>query len=281
MNVLKNGKYQIEVSSIGAELKSFSCKNVEYLHAGDQTYWHRSSPVLFPIVGRVKHNNYTYKDKKYTLPIHGFARFYKFKLIEKSTHALLFLLQENQETLKHYPFKFNLKIKYTLHKDGLKIDYSVYSDEDILFSFGAHPAFLLHASIDDSYIEFEKDEHSDTICLNMKTGCVSPKIKKILNSSRLSLHHDIFAKDALIFKNLNSKEIIFKNTRNTKCVKVAYAGFTYLAFWAPVGAPFVCIEPWCGIADSIDTSHKFESKASIIKLDKNTLFERSLRISLY
>ena len=280
MHELTNGNLHVKINSLGAELKSFTCKGVEYLYAGDQTYWHRSSPTLFPIVGRLKNNNYKYKNKKYTLPIHGFARFKEFKLTHKSDNSLTFLLQESFESLKHYPFKFNLKITYTLNENSLEIDYTVHSSENILFSFGAHPAFLLHADIDDSYMEFEKEESSDALCLNLDLGCISHTNKNILNSNKLALNHDVFAKDALIFKNLNSNEVIFKNSQNTKSVKVSYDGFKYLAFWAPVGAPFVCIEPWCGIADDIKTNHRLEDKTSIIKLGKNTLFHKSLTISL-
>jgi len=277
---LKNKNLHVKINSLGAELKSFTCKGVEYLHAGDKTYWHRSSPTLFPIVGRLKNNNYKYKNKKYTLPIHGFARFEEFKLIEETENSLTFLLKESLKSLKHYPFKFNLEIKYILHEDSLDINYSIYSDEDILFSFGAHPAFLLHSDINDSYMEFEKEESSDVLCLDLNLGCISHSKKDILTSNKLALHHDIFSKDALIFKSLKSKSVTFKNSKNKKSVKVSYAGFEYIAFWAPVGAPFVCIEPWCGVADDINTNHQLENKTSIIELKKNTLFNRSLKISL-
>lgn len=277
---LHNDTYAIKISPLGAELKSFTCKGVEYLHHGDKTYWHRSSPTLFPIVGRLKNNNYKYKSKKYTLPIHGFTRFCEFELVNQTQNSLTFLLRENSDTLKHYPFKFNLEIKYTLNKEYLRIDYDIFSDEDILFSLGAHPAFLLHANIDDTYMEFEQEESADALCLDLTLGCISHSKKEMLNSKQLGLHKEIFSKDALIFKNLNSKSVMFKNSQNKRAVKVDFDGFEYLAFWAPVGAPFVCIEPWCGVADDIDTNHRFENKNSIINLPKQTHFHKNLQISL-
>ena len=280
MQELTNGALHVKINSLGAELKSFTCKGLEYLYAGDKTYWHRSSPTLFPIVGRLKNNNYKYKNKKYTLPIHGFVRFKEFKLIEETKNSFTFLLQESESSLKHYPFKFNLEIKYTLKENELEINYNIDSSEDILFSFGAHPAFLLHTDIDNSYMEFEKTESSDALCLDLNLGCVNQKRKDVLNSNKLSLQYDVFSNDALIFKNLNSDKVTFKNFHNSKSVKVIYAGFEYLAFWAPVGAPFVCIEPWCGVADDIKTNHQLENKTSMIKLKKNTLFKKSLKISL-
>jgi len=281
---LRNKDYVIQVDSLGAELKSVLYKDEEYLYQGDTKYWHRSSPVLFPIVGRLKNNNYRYKNKNYTLPIHGFARHSEFTLkIENENEnetSLTFILKENTQSLKHYPFSFLLCITYTLHENGFELSYEVSSQEALLFSLGAHPAFLLKASIDDTYIEFEKKETADLLCLNLDYGCIGSKKNNYLNSSRLKLHNDIFAQDALIFKNLNSKKVSLKNGINEKSINVAFDGFEYLAFWAPVDAPFVCIEPWCGIADDIHTNHELEDKTSIIKLSKNEVFRKSLWISL-
>jgi len=275
---LSNEHYNIKISSFGAELKSVLYKDHEYLHLGDSTYWHRSSPVLFPIVGKLKNNYFTYKNKSYSLPIHGLARHSEFELIEKTSNKLTFLLKEDTNSLKHYPFRFNLEIQYTLNYNNFKIEYKVHSDENIYFNLGAHPAFTLHSNIDDSYMEFEKDEHKDILCLDMNHGCISHTKKDVLTSNKLQLHHDIFSKDALIFQNLNSTQVSLKNTTNNKSVHVEFDGFTYLAFWAPVGAPFVCIEPWCGRADDIDTNHRLEDKTSIIMLEKDKSFIKTLTI---
>jgi len=277
---LKNKKYAIKVDSLGAELKSFSLNDEEYLYLGDSKYWHRSSPVLFPNVGKLKNNNYIYQNKNYSLPIHGLARHLEFEIKEKTHTCLSFVLKDNEQTLKHYPFSFELTLTYTLEVEGLIINYTVKSDEEILFSLGAHPAFLLKAPIDDSFFSFEKSEHQDAIGLNLDYGCICDVKDFKLSSDVLHLEKNIFSKDALIFKNLNSKNVSLNNTLNKKSVQVAFDGFEYLAFWAPVGAPFVCIEPWCGIADDVNTNHQLEEKISIIKLQKDEVFDKSLFISL-
>lgn len=277
---LKNDKYMIKIDSLGAELKSVLYKEEEYLYQGDTQYWHRSSPILFPIVGRLKNNNYIYENKNYTLPIHGFARHNEFILENETDTSLTFILKENTQSLKHYPFSFLLSLTYTLFENSFKLSYKVSSSEEIFFSLGAHPAFLLKAPIHETYLEFEENENADLFCLNLDYGCIDDKKKDFLNSKTLKLHQNIFSKDALIFKNLNSKKVNLKNELNTKSVHVDFDGFEYLAFWAPVDAPFVCIEPWCGIADDIHTNHELEDKTSIIKLSKNKIFEKSLSITL-
>ena len=277
---LQNKNYKIKVDSLGAELKSFSLDNEEYLYLGDSKYWHRSSAVLFPTVGRLKNNNFIYKNKNYTLPIHGFARHQEFELKGKSDTTLSFVLKENTQTLKHYPFGFELTLTYTLEEEGLKINYTVRSEDEILFSLGAHPAFLLKAPIDESFFSFEKVENEDAIGLNLDYGCITDSKNFKLDSNTLQLEKNIFSKDALIFKNLNSKNVSLNNAVNKKSVKVSFEGFEYLAFWAPVDAPFVCIEPWCGIADDVNTNHLFVEKTSIIKLQKDEVFDKSLFICL-
>lgn len=279
--VLKNDQASIEVNSLGAELKSFKLKNEEYLYSGNDTHWHRSSPVLFPIIGKLKNNNYKYQNKNYSLPIHGLARHLEFILISQENNTLSFLLEENEESLKHYPFRFSLKISYVLNNNKLEIKYTIKSKDDILFSLGTHPAFLLKADINDSFIEFEKHENADLLSLNLENGCIKDKKKKdFLDSKFLNLEKNIFSKDALIFDNLKSKVIFLKNNKNNKKVSVEFKNFPFLGLWAPIGAAFVCLEPWCGIADYENSSYDLENKVGIITLKKNEVFNRKLLITI-
>ena len=51
MEQLKNEKLTVEISSHGAELQSIrNAEGREYLWQGDEKYWPRRSPLLFPIV---------------------------------------------------------------------------------------------------------------------------------------------------------------------------------------------------------------------------------------
>ena len=281
IHILENDKYTLEIDSFGAELKSARFQDCEYLHEGDDVYWKRSSPILFPIVGKLKDDKYTYNSKTYKLSQHGFARESEFRLDSKDTNKIIFILEHSVESLKHYPFKFSLEITYILYENYFKILYKVVSIEDIYFSLGAHPAFKLHSSINNSFIEFEKEELSDLYCLDKKNGCIDSKKENFLASNILSLQKDTFKNDALIFKNLNSKSVRLKNTKNGKEVNVKYNNFKNLGLWAPIDAPFVCIEPWCGIADDINTNQKLEDKNDIEFLKKEDEFKASIQVSFY
>ncbi len=110
--IIKNNLLTVEISSFGAELKSIIKDDIEFLWQGDPKYWKRSSPVLFPIVGRLLDDEYIYNNKTYKLTQHGFARDCEFMLVKKTNKEGIYLLKENNEILKKYPFKFNLSIGY-------------------------------------------------------------------------------------------------------------------------------------------------------------------------
>lgn len=278
---LSNNLLSVKISTLGAELQSLTGKDVEYLYGGDTAFWHRSSPLLFPIVGKLKHNNYTFQGKRYTLPIHGFARFKEFRLIKQTDSLLVFCLNEDEHTLKHFPFPFSLQVSYAIYEDMLEIIYHITSSKTIYFGFGTHPAFLLHANIDESYFSFNKSENQQALELDLANGCIKGSKGVELKGKKLQLHKNIFAKDALIYEHLNSDEICLKNSLNSKGIWVKFDGFDFLGLWAKVGAPYVCIEPWCSTADFTDTNHNLEEKKHIIKLNPKEEFRRKLQIKCF
>lgn len=68
MNRLENSNLIIEVSEFGAELSRLYSKKYDkdFLWCGNSKYWGRKSPVLFPIVGRLKDNGIIIEEKHIT-----------------------------------------------------------------------------------------------------------------------------------------------------------------------------------------------------------------------
>jgi len=265
---LSNDKIFIEVDTLGAELKKLVLKrnNKNYLWHGDLEYWGRSAPVLFPIVGRLKNNNYLYNDQKYKMTQHGFARDKEFELIDQSENHLTYSLNEDKESLEKYPFKFRLEIKYTIKENSLAVSYKVKNRDQkkMYFSIGAHPAFYWplneNENKEDYFLEFEKDENASRYLLD--SGLLNGNKEKIIKKSKiLKLSSNTFKDDALVFKNLKSEKIILKNRKSDLKVEMEFEKFPYLGIWSQsAAAPFICIEPWHGIADSTDSSGKLEEK---------------------
>jgi galactose mutarotase-like enzyme len=281
MNInIQNDNFIASIDSFGAELKSFNKNNFNYIWTVNENYWNKTSPVLFPIVGGLKDNSFFINDKKYAMSRHGFARDYNFEVIKKSESSVLFSLKNNNETLKQYPFAFELQIQYTLEANRLIIAYHIQnnSEQKMPFNIGAHPAFSIDGFIEDYKIIF--DEQQDLVTHQLDNGIFSGITKKIpLIDKTLNLNYTLFENDALVFKNIKSKSLtIFKN--NQSYLKIRYKNFPHLGIWTKKGAPFLCIEPWNGYADSINSNQNIYEKESIEILEPNQVFHASFSIEI-
>lgn len=276
---IKNRFIKVKINSFGAELNSLQKidKNLEYIWQGNPKYWNRHSPVLFPIVGRLKEDRYVYKNKIYNMTQHGFARDCEFELIKQDEDYLKLCLKNNDESYIKYPFLFELFISYELIENRLIVSYEVKnnSEEKMLFSIGAHPAFnwpLENENKEDSFIEFENIKDTKRYFLNDKGLVYRHDNLKIIDN-KIFLDEKLFKDDALVFNDLNIKKVTFKNIKNNNFIKVDFDNFPYLGIWSkPSGAPFICIEPWFGVADEENSTQDFENKKGIITLQKKETF---------
>ena len=277
---IKNDVIKVQINSFGAELNSLQKidEDIEYIWQGDSKYWARHSPILFPIVGRLKEDGYFYKNQKYSMSQHGFARDYEFEMIEKKDDFVEFRLIADEKSLEKYPFLFELSISYKLENSKLIISYKVKnsSDEKIYFSIGAHPAFNWplqeNEKKEDYFLEFENITNTKRYFLNDK-GLVYKNSDLNLVNSKLNLNEELFLDDALVFNDTNIKNVTFKNKENKNFIKVEFENFPYLGIWSkPSGAPFLCIEPWFGVADLENCTSKIEEKRGILALEKEEIF---------
>ena len=285
---IENDFIKVKIKEFGAELCSMKKINdtVEYLWQADKNYWNRHSPILFPIVGKLLDDEYIYNNKTYKMTQHGFARDQLFKLHSKKDAEIIFSLTESHETLKIYPFKFELLVSYRLVKKVLDIGYKVvnHSLNKMLFSIGAHPAFnwplFKHEDKENYYLEFLDTKELERLPLT-PLGISSNKEIILLVNNKLDLTDTLFKDDALVIENLDNKSIILNNTENKRKIEVSFENFPFLGIWSkPQGSPFLCIEPWCGIADGIEHSKNLEEKKGIIILDKNGVFQSNYQITI-
>ncbi|MCG3660200.1 aldose 1-epimerase family protein [Aliarcobacter butzleri] len=270
---IKNSFITAQIKSFGAELNSLKkCdENFEYIWQANSKYWARHSPVLFPIVGRLKEDSYFYKNKKYSLSQHGFARDKEFEIVQNEADFIEFRLKSDEKSLDFYPFFFELDIGYKLDKNSLIVSYKVKnkSDEKMYFSIGAHPAFNTQVG---DFLEFENIKTTKRYFLDEK-GLIYKNEDLNLENSKLCLDKDLFKDDALVFNDSNIKQITLKNIENKSRVKVKFDNFPYLGIWSkPNDAPFVCIEPWFGVADEENANQKIEDKKGILSLEKEEEF---------
>ena len=281
MNItIYNHLIKATINTLGAELIQLEKENHNYIWTIDETYWNKTSPILFPIVGRLKNDAYTIEGKTYELPRHGFARNFEFELENQTENTVVLLFTENQETLKHYPFQFELRLKYELIENSLKINYSILnkSQETMPFSIGAHPAFAIDGLFSDYTLDFNQSENF--ISHELEKEQFNNSFKKIPSENgKINLDYALFEKDALVFKHLKS-DILTLLKNNQPYISVEFKGFPYLGIWTKPNAPFLCIEPWCGLADNVNHNGNIYEKEGIQILDKNANFQREINITL-
>ena len=274
---------KIQTKKSGAELTSIQYNGKEMLFQGAKVldsngniYWKRQAPILFPIVGQLKNSQTQIEDKIYEMSQHGFARDMDFEEISKTENKHHYLLKYNEETLKKYPYKFELHVIYEIIGDTLTVTYKVKNidDKTIYFGLGGHPAFNCDYSNGEYEIVFSENEDK-IVFLKLKNGLIdTEKAQNILQDNKIYLKEDTFDNDAVIMKNLKSNKVILQNHEtNQKILELDFTGFPYLALWSKKGAPFVCIEPWQNTADRIDSTQIYKDKENIIELPKDKEFE--------
>jgi galactose mutarotase-like enzyme len=278
---ISNSNLKATIKHLGAELCSLkNNSNKEYIWEANPDFWGKHSPVLFPIVGTLKNNSYAYNDKKHQLSRHGFAREMEFELIDKKENSATFAIQSSEETLKTYPFEFELQLIYTLDENSLNIDYKVINkgNSQMPFSIGAHPAFALPGNFNNYAIAFEKEETLEYSLL--ENGLISNKTKKLdVQNQQIALNYKLFENDALIFKTLKSKTISILENQNP-LLKVHFEDFPSLGIWTVQNAPFLCIEPWFGYSDTEENSGNILEKEGIQILEVNNVFNSRFSIEV-
>lgn len=279
--IIKNTFLTATINSFGAELCSLKDNNnEEYIWEGNPNFWAKHSPILFPIVGTLKNNYYQYNETEYHLSRHGFARDMEFELIDKNENSATFSIKSSEETLKVYPFKFELQITYSLDKATLSIEYKVINKGELKmpFSIGAHPAFALQGDFENYAIEFEKEESLKYYLL--ENDLISNKTKTLeLQNKQVTLNYPLFENDALIFKTLESNSLtILKNSKPK--LRVHFNDFPNLGIWTKMNAPFLCIEPWFGYSDTNESSGNIFEKEGIQILNSGGNFNVKLNIEI-
>jgi galactose mutarotase-like enzyme len=286
---IHNSHLSVSISAKGAELQSIINKNfgIEYMWNANPAFWAKTSPVLFPIVGGLTNNQYRYNGNTYTLGRHGFARDMEFSVTSQQRDAITFTLADNDVTLKMYPFHFNFSITYALHENTLNVTYTIKNTgvETLLFSVGGHPAFkvpVVHGTtFTDYYLRFSHVENAGRWPLSPAGQIETRAIPLLNNTNILPLTKQLFYADALVFKHLLSNAITLESNVTPHGLTVKFDGFAYMGIWSARDADFVCIEPWCGIADSVNATGGLHEKEGINNLAPQHVFEKTWGVTAF
>ena len=247
----------IEVSTHGAELTSLLANGRENLWQGDPKFWGRRAPILFPIVGRLDNDTLRIDGKEYEMKQHGFARDSEFVQEGENQYRMV------ETTLTNYPYHYDLSVEYRVEGNTLSCLWLVQNkgNKDMHFQIGAHPAFLLpdydandecHALI--QFYDKDGQAVSPLIYNHLVDGLrCSYGIPMALNNNNgiLAINKHTFANDALLIEGRQVESVALHDKFGHPVLTVSCPNADAFGLWAPnkLGCPFVCIEPWCGIAD--------------------------------
>jgi galactose mutarotase-like enzyme len=279
--VLQNGLVQAGIYPLGAELHSL--KNIqtsqEYMWQANPEYWNRHAPILFPIVGRLKEHSFVFEDKSYSLVQHGFARESAFEVVHQEEAEATFRLRNDNIHENSYPFNFIFDVTYTLKENKLRQTFRCKNigSSPMYFSFGGHPAFNC-APIESGSLVFEPELNHDL--LRLSEGSIQDKPAEHLHLSRLPLDSNTFNQDALIFENTKNLSITLFHGKDA-VLRVDTENMPSLGIWSKPGAPFVCIEPWDGLADFESHHGDIRQKRGIIELLPGKEYENGFSFEIF
>lgn len=282
---------QIELSNQGAELQSLKYKGKEYLWQGDPLYWGRSAPILFPIVGRLANDTLRIDGNEYIMKQHGFARDTEF--VHTQINAASDVLHMSHEPKENYPYCFDLSVSYAQHANTLEVNWEIKNRDNktMYFQIGAHPAFLLPDYDSKQFV------HGYFRCYNevgqtllpitvshLENGLRVPHAPKEVGNKNalIPITNQAFTDDAILLEGGNVKSVGLLNVNGEEILRVSCPQAQVFGLWAPnkPGCPFVCIEPWCGVADRVGFNDDISQRDCIQKLAPGDMFKFDYSISI-
>lgn len=284
---LRSETMEARISLVGAELRSLRHeRHGEIMWQGDPAYWDRTSPLLFPVIGRVAGDRIRVGDFSYPMPQHGFAQALRFEVVERTTRTCLLAAEDSPLTWTSYPFPFRLEVSYSVSGSALSIETTVVNTGKGVLpaSFGYHPGFRwpLEPGLAKSDHEIcFPDDRTITVARPLQTLLGPDRTEIPLPEGVLTLDEAEFARGAMIVLSPNSKSVRFGSRTGTLSVEVGFQAMTSLGIWMRPGGDFLCIEPWHGHADPLGFAGGFLVKPGLDHIGEKSSKTYGLSISLH
>lgn len=268
---LSNPHLEVQISPLGAELVRLRDeKGQDLLWDGDPAFWTGRSPLLFPIVGRLRDDRVRIDGHVYSMKQHGFARTSLFQVVDAAPEICRLRLSASDTTREQYPFDFRLDMTYRLDGARLIMTASVLNQEErpIPVSFGFHPALRwplpFGGGREAHEIHFEAEEPS-SLC-TLSDGLIGEGSRPTpVQGNRLPLHDDLFQDGALVFTKLVSRAVRY-GVPGRPFITVSFPDMPHLGIWTKPGAGYVCIEPWQGYASPVGFKGELKDKPGIVMI---------------
>jgi len=286
MVIIENEKLRVRIKELGAELCGIYSKtlDLEYMWQPGYEIWDHSSLTLFPNNGRIYKDRTIIGGKVYPATMQGFAKFQVFDVPENSADRAVLELKANDDTRRYLPYDFTLRIIFALDDDRLDVKFCIlnHGAEPMYFSLGMHPGFylplVLGEKTEDYVIRFNRKQNISRLVNEQVTMLLTGERKPYLtDGTDIPLRDDLFNAGSHLLEGVDAETVTLLSTKSGRFVEIGIEGFPHMCLWGNALRPFlVCIEPWCGTSDFIDTDHVWEKRPGALCASAQGCEERTL-----
>lgn len=246
---LENERSRVEIiPSRGALVTRMSVEGDEVLFLDESTVADLSKnvrggiPVLFPTAGRLPGDTYPVERKAYAMSQHGFARRLPWTVKQVEKELLVLGLTSTEETLRQFPWRFDVQITFLLDGSQLAIDFDVENQDTrpLPLHLGFHPYFHLpQAAKAEARVETDATQAWD----NRQSQEV-PFTGLDLTAAEVDLH----------LRDHSRAGTTLHRGPGRRPLHLSWSPeFRMMVLWTLQGRDFVCVEPWTGPAGALAT----------------------------
>lgn len=286
--IMDNGILTVEVSEKGAEMVSVLKQGHQMLWNANTDFWNRHAPILFPIVGKLRDDKCRFGARECSMEQHGFARDGRF--VPTGNRGELMLAEK--PSCEVYPFDFDLTVRYELNGNQIKVIWNVINkdDETMWFQIGGHPGFMLPAYDEKDTVHgyFRLYDADGKVTRPLLLSILEDGLRVPLSTPKTMLTEELpitngtFAQGALLLEEHQVAAIELLDKNRCPVLRVDCPQAEAFGLWAPYkkGCSFVCIEPWCGIADSYNFTGDFSERKYVHGLAPYQTYEFKYSITI-
>jgi len=284
MITLANGALRVAVAPLGAELHSVTdAEGRDWLWNGDPAIWAGRSPLLFPVIGKHPDGKVLIDGQLYPIKSHGVARTSLFHVTEQDDTSCTLRLTDDAGTRQAYPFAFALDMTYRLDGSSLIMTARIANtgDTTMPFCFGYHPAFLWPLPDADGRphrIRLVDGASPRHLRLGADGQLAPESHPSAFVDGVLTLDHALFVEDALIIAG-GAGHHAWYGADGLPGVAVDFPDMPHLGIWTKPNGPFICIEPWHGLASPSDPGEPLDKRAGVILLAPGAATERPMTLT--
>lgn len=196
-------------------------------------------PLMFPFPSKTKNDSYVWEDKQYLMPMHGLVKNAAFAVESVSQDTMKLWIEPSPAWVQQcYPFDFRLEVTYQVAEGCLHTTARIEnkSEKPMPHGFGWHPFFL---STDKTRISLD---HSMTVHYDYG-ACQDHPCEGSLDLST-------WLDD--VFHTSTDHSFRLTNTADGYQVECRFDPQFDVMVVCSFVQDSMCIEPWCGIPDSIN-----------------------------